>query len=92
MLIAIDYDKTWTTDPGFWSQFVASARQFGHSVVMVTGRRPSMPVPIVGIPVVYTSNEMKRKAATAAGYSVDVWIDDTPETIGQCIVLDWSES
>lgn len=38
MRIAIDYDDTWTKDPGFWQAFVDLAKLAGHDCRIVTAR------------------------------------------------------
>ena len=38
LVISLDYDRTYTADPGLWDQFIALARSRGHEVVCVTGR------------------------------------------------------
>jgi hypothetical protein len=97
MLIAIDYDKTWTEDPPLWLAFVEAAWKRGHRVVMVTGRsgwtddmeRGRLPV---DLPIVYSGSQfgaqLKQRAALAAGFNVDVWIDDMPGTIQACAILE----
>lgn len=88
MLISIDYDKTWTLDPVFWSNFAGHCRLHGHQLICVTGRAPSQPVPLQ-MPVVYAHNEFKRRAAERAGYKVDIWIDDMPGVIEDARILMW---
>lgn len=90
MLIAIDYDNTWTRAPGFWAIFAGNCRTQGHQLICVTGRSPSQPVPLQ-MPVVYAHNEFKRTAAERAGYKVDIWIDDMPGVIEDARILSWSE-
>ena len=94
MLIAIDYDKTWTEDPDFWNQVVCIGRSRDHSFVMVTARskwsddmaRSNLPQ---DLPIVYTGGrELKRKAAFQAGHYVDVWVDDMPGTIERTVLLE----
>lgn len=38
MIIAIDYDDTYTADPAMWDQFIKLANEAGHKVVCVTCR------------------------------------------------------
>jgi len=38
MLIALDYDGTYTADPIFWDTFIASAQSHGHGVACITMR------------------------------------------------------
>lgn len=87
LVIAIDYDDTYTADPGLWSRFIGMSRERGHSVVCVTARTmlpdfTSEP-PLPGyVPIVLAGGTLKRAAARDAGYKVDIWIDDRPEMIG----------
>lgn len=101
----IDYDETWTTDPGLWASFVRTAVGRGHTVVLVTNRisagrwgrevRQALRlVPISGI--VFAGAAPKRTAALQAGHRVDVWIDDAPRTVelgleGTVAPLFWRE-
>lgn len=94
MLIALDYDKTFTADPLFWEQVVRLGEARGHSFVCVTGRKEPLasherPVPM---PIVLAGSKWKRFAAEKAGYKVDVWIDDMPEMIAPTKILDFSGS
>lgn len=78
MIIALDYDNTYTADPGLWGDFIYSAKSRGHTVKIVTMRHPSEPVPDMRIDVVYTSRMAKSKVVSA-----DIWIDDSPHWIYQ---------
>lgn len=89
MLIAIDFDGTFAADPRLFHEFARLARSFGHRVVVVSGRSDEPPwgdelreVVGDGIPVVLAGSIWKRAAAEAAGYRVDIWIDDNPEYVG----------
>jgi hypothetical protein len=94
MTIAIDLDNTWTADPALWSRFYREALAAGHCIIMVTARRDpiseeerrrySLP-PFMKI--IYTAGDFKEKHARAAGYKVDIWIDDTPGMIQECAIL-----
>ena len=90
MIIAIDWDKTFTVDPGLFSLFINGALDRGHKCIIVTGRQKSDPVvPPFEIPIIYAGNEWKNDAALAAGYKVDIWIDDMPGMIMPCQKLQW---
>lgn len=92
MLIALDFDNTFTADPDFWREVVARGRERGHSFVCVTGRPDEVafyePTKHLGdevraaldglMPVVFAGFEWKKVAALKAGYKIDVWIDDQP--------------
>ena len=94
MTIAIDLDNTWTADPHLWRHFRCLAAYGGHRVIMVTARRH----PVTDeererfllpwdMPITYTSGDFKEKHALAAGYKVDIWIDDAPGMIQECAFL-----
>ena len=80
MIIAIDYDDTWSADPDLWAEFALSASKRGHCILIATNRRSGLQE--LGWPVVYCSASFtKRQATRSAGYEVDVWIDDNPKVI-----------
>ena len=91
MTISIDFDRTFAADPQLWGEFARKSVAEGNTVVMIS-RRPEedratvmetlgdyasafSQVLLVG------SDTMKGDAAQAAGIEVDVWVDDSPQTI-----------
>lgn len=97
MTIAIDLDNTWTRAPNLWFRFYYDAADRGHHIVMVTARRdPVTPEERArcmlpnSLPIIYTAGDFKKPCAEAAGYKVDIWIDDTPGMIDPdaCILKD----
>ena len=91
MTISIDFDRTFAADPALWGEFARKAVADGNRVVMVS-RRPEADreevtqtlgdyadafsdVLLVG------SDTLKDDAAKAAGIDVDVWVDDSPQTV-----------
>lgn len=87
MIIAIDYDNTYTADPESFNKVIAIFQEAGHDVICVTGRDDGvLGVPVrnsIGklVPVIFAGSTPKRIAALKRGYDVDVWIDDTPSVI-----------
>ena len=85
LTIALDYDYTYTEMPDLWKQFIGAVEQHGHTVVCVTGRTVPPGLGEIQLPVsvnVVCAGELaKDEAASNAGYDVDIWIDDMPETI-----------
>lgn len=87
MIIAIDYDNTYTADPETFNKVIAIFKEAGHDVICVTGRDDGvLGVPVrnsIGklIPVIFAGSTWKREAAKKRGYIVDVWIDDMPGMI-----------
>jgi hypothetical protein len=85
MTIALDYDDTWTEDPGMWAQFVDLARAQGHDVIVITARQRSpenekelLSVLPCGTDFHFSFDEPKGEYAKRKGIAVDVWIDDSP--------------
>ena len=88
MIVAFDYDKTWTRDPEAWRLIAEVLRVRGHTCVLVTSRVDAGQVGAevrraIGsiMPIVFAAHGWKREAAEHAGFEVDVWIDDMPESI-----------
>jgi hypothetical protein len=86
MIVAIDYDDTWTLAPREWNQVVELLMHNGHTVIMVTQRvepwldEPREVAALMGVKMFWGSAP-KREIAAMNGYNVDVWIDDSPEGI-----------
>lgn len=78
MLIALDYDNTYTADPALWDNFVSLAQSRGHTVKIVTMRRPDEAIDTDVADVVYTSRKAKSSVIRA-----DIWIDDSPQWVYQ---------
>ena len=90
MLIALDYDGTYTADRPLWDEFAREARRRGHEVIIVTARyEAGEQLSDAGeMRVCYTNRQPKRKyLRDLHGLVPDVWIDDAPETIGSS--LEW---
>jgi hypothetical protein len=95
MLIAIDYDDTWSRDPAFWLAFTRLAVANGHAVIGVTARDESdvddMCKHYRSLMLFCTGGKSKRRFVADKGEHVDVWIDDSPEFIGKTMELDFDE-
>ena len=84
MLIALDYDGTYTEDPDGWLAFIKLMKKRGHNFVVVTMRtaeqKSSMDQRLLdAVPqVVTTEYRAKRMFCAAFGIEPDVWIDDKP--------------
>lgn len=87
MLIALDYDDTYTADPILWDLFIEQAKQRGHEVFCVTMRyadKESQEVEEnLGDKVdriIYTNRKAKKVVfRMQCGRNPDIWIEDTPE-------------
>lgn len=93
LTISIDFDRTFAADPELLGDFATKAKADGNSVVMIT-RRADTPEDREFIEqtlgsyadafdsVILAGPEMqKESAAKQAGIKVDIWIDDSPQTI-----------
>lgn len=87
MLIAIDYDDTYTRAPSFWDEVISTAIDQGHSVICVTARaerdRKEVEDDLGGMveAILCTGGKAKHPFAYAAGFMPSVWIDDQPQWI-----------
>lgn len=87
MLLALDYDDTYTRDPKFWDEVIMLARMNGHTVICATMRYPHEGIDVVAAlegkveQIIFTSRKAKHGAVHAAGYMPSVWIDDSPHWI-----------
>jgi hypothetical protein len=78
MVIALDYDRTYTKCPELFSFFCDKAQELGHQVICVTSRNETEPIYNLNIPVFYTCREAKIFYTSKRGMIIDVWIDDDP--------------
>lgn len=93
-VIAVDFDRTFTSDIEFWRLFICQAIRRGHTVICVTGRTESERSrnemrALFGwyvfdqlAAVIFCNHCPKRDCAAKRGWDVDIWIDDFPEAIG----------
>lgn len=82
MLIALDYDETYTRDPEMWDDFIHNARKRDHEIICVTMRSPLMGCPILGVRVYFTSYQNKWDYMWEKWkIKPDIWIDDSPHFI-----------
>lgn len=86
MIFGIDFDGTYAADPDSFEKMVNILEAAGHTCILVTQRGSEYALDVEevikdGMTVVYASGFTKLEAAMAAGYSVDVWIDDNPYSI-----------
>ncbi|NBW19766.1 MAG: hypothetical protein EBR82_68515, partial [Caulobacteraceae bacterium] len=91
LTISIDFDRTFAADPQMWGEFARKSVADGNTVVMIS-RRPEADRQIVtdtlgeyadafSQVLLVGGDTLKADAATEAGIDVDVWVDDSPQTI-----------
>lgn len=85
MIIALDYDDTYTRDPMLWDTFIAVAKHRGHMVVVATMRSERMGAQVVADlgkkvdQIFFTNLKAKYDYVTdKLGCPPSVWIDDNP--------------
>ena len=84
MLIALDYDDTYTRDKVFWDHLISLAIKRGHSVICVTAREERYRAEVdadlgqLVEAILCTGGRAKQSFAMDAGFNVSVWIDDQP--------------
>ncbi len=87
MLLALDYDETYTRDPIFWDNVITLAKQRGHSVICATMRFEHEGCEVVAAlkdkveAIIFTGRRAKWGVVYDAGYMPSVWIDDSPNWI-----------
>ncbi len=86
MLIALDYDDTYTADPDMWDQFIENARMRGHSIVVATMRYSKIEGDDVRAAlaekvdlIVFTERKAKKQFLRNNQIIPDIWIDDNPD-------------
>ena len=89
MMLALDYDETYTEDPEFWDLVIALAVTRGHSVICATMRHEHEGEDIVSAlghkveKIIFTGRKAKHQFVQNAGYYPSVWIDDSPHWLYQ---------
>lgn len=88
LVVAIDYDGTFTSDPQCWTAVIHCLRAAVHRVICVSARteadgsraelRRALPA---GIDILLSEFGQKRQFAKSQGWPVDIWIEDHPESV-----------
>ena len=87
MILALDYDQTFTEDPDGWLEVTNLLRARGHSVYGVTMRYDtetagmSKKYMAACDKIFFTGRMAKQQFMAARGITVNVWIDDMPEWV-----------
>lgn len=98
MIIAIDYDHTYTNDPELWDEFARNAIKRKHSVYCVSARAESMMDDakntigkVIGPANCFGTNLHPKREFMLNNHNIriDVWVDDTPSFIDS-VSIDYS--
>lgn len=87
LTFAIDYDDTWTAAPRLMADFVDELKDAGHKCVCITGREKDTDDKelenSIGkyMQIIYAKGKPKAQVARTEKITVDVWIDDNPESV-----------
>jgi hypothetical protein len=88
MIIALDYDDTYSAAPELWDEFIDACERRGHDVICVSCRRDTDEnreeckiAKLVHHAHYFTALSPKRWFMEQRGIKVDVWIDDLPECV-----------
>jgi len=88
MIIALDYDDTYTADKALWNAFIPLAQILGHTVHIVTMRdgvedwnEEFKELAEGGVKTIFCNGESKKDVTEREGIKIDIWIDDKPEGI-----------
>jgi len=92
MIIAIDYDGTYSADPITFNEVIKLFLGAGHTVICVTARPEVMGAEVLAsigkfVPVVFANGEWKAEAAKKQGYNVSICIDDMPGLISPVDII-----
>lgn len=84
-IIAIDYDKTYDTNPEKWDKVIDILEEYGDEVIIVSSKGAMEYYNIIGPPGVdvYTTGGTAKKKYMKhlLGEKVDIWIDNNPKSI-----------
>lgn len=89
MLIALDYDETYTADPEFWDMVISAAEYRGHTVICATMRHEHEGADVIAAlgkkveKIIFTGRKAKHEFVQKAGYYPSVWVDDSPHWLFQ---------
>lgn len=84
MIIALDYDGTYTKLPGTFGGLVRELQELGVTVIIVTLRKTKpdiIPGELAHLPWFCTGYQAKEQYMFDLGIKVNIWIDDCPWTI-----------
>lgn len=81
MIIALDWDGTYTEDRELWNAFIHLAESRGHTIIIDTLRHEHEVCDDPPVKVYYTGHQGKAEYLAKKGIKPNIWIDDNPVRI-----------
>lgn len=87
MIIALDFDRTFTANPSFWIKFINDIRDGLGDVYIVTARQKKDTHPWlekladITEDIIFCDGQAKQDVCAHFGIKIDIWIDDNPLNI-----------
>jgi hydroxymethylpyrimidine pyrophosphatase-like HAD family hydrolase len=86
MLIALDYDDTFTSDTQCWREVIEVLKKHGHEVFIATSRFNTLEnrreiKESTGLEALFCAHNAKAETARGQYINPDIWIDDDPWAI-----------
>ena len=91
LIIAIDFDDTFTASPGLFAEFIRLAKARGHQAYIVSARIDTeentdyinelLDEEDCQCPIVFSNRGSKIHAMELREIKVDIWIDDQPRKL-----------
>jgi len=90
LLIALDFDFTYTADGECFLEIISVFQKFGHRVYIVTARSEEHDqyhgddfpmLKELGVDTIFCDGKAKQEYTESLGLIFDIWIDDSPEGI-----------
>ena len=93
MIIALDFDETYTKDPMLWNYLILGVNHDklkANKIIMATYRHEKLDydplfeiLRVLGVDCYFTDGKAKKPFLQNLGIEVDIWIDDNPLSIMQ---------
>lgn len=86
MIIALDFDNTFTADTKCWREVIKVLQKHGHEVIIATSRFKTYSnsqeiSESTGLPILFCNHNGKAETAKQHGCVPDIWIDDDPWSV-----------
>ncbi|PNX48613.1 MAG: hypothetical protein BV456_09605 [Thermoplasmata archaeon M8B2D] len=85
-IVALDYDDTYTLSPNMWNEILKIFNDYNYHIYIITYRQSTAfedmvkDIPFI-FDTIFTNGNAKQKYCKDCDINIDIWIDDSPETI-----------